>query len=159
MIGNHLHTVLPIYDSVSKQFFRNNELNDVCTFRLLCGRHRLLPFQFRRTPDYNTISSIMLMCYNESYSDEILPNIPADDLDIQTAGGYDYITYFGAQELDELLPCGDYYLKITDGAGNIWYSEVFHVTEDVDDNIVDYRISRGGDYREHTDDELRIWRD
>jgi len=162
MINTNLFTIFPIYDSLEMQNQykyideRGVMLNDVCTFKLHCTKERLLPFQFRRTPSVATLTHIYLVCYNQEYSNDILPDIPVGQIDYATADGWDYITYYGTDDLDEDLPCGDFYLQIEDGNG-IWYSEVFHVSEDT---VMpdDYRITRMGEFREWANDELRIWR-
>lgn len=154
MINNNLLTALPIYDSRDKQFHRSVNY-DVCTFELLCSQYRLLPWQFRRPPSVATITSIKLTCYNEENEYEILADIPSGDLSYATTSGWDYISYHGAQDLLDTLPCGNYYLVITDGT-DTWYSEVFKVTDAIDDSD-NYRITRDGVYREHDDDELRVY--
>lgn len=161
MINTNLFTVFPIYDSLYKQnqykiVDNNAYLSDVCTFKLYTPKERLLPFQFRRTPSVATLTHIYLVCHNGTNSTDILPDIPAGQIEYSTAGGWDYITYYGSEDLTEDLPCGDFYLEIHDGT-YIWYSEVFHVSEDV---ILpaDYRITREGNLREWDTNEYRIWR-
>ena len=154
MINNNLLTVFPIYDSIDKQFHRSVG-NDVCTFKLITSMYRLLPFQFRRAPSVDLITSIKVVCYNEATETEILPDIPTGQMHYATTSGWDYITYFGSEDLDEVLDAGDFYLEITDGE-NTWYSEVFHVVCDVLDDD-GYRISRDGNVREWSDDELRLY--
>ena len=154
MINNNLLTVFPIYDSIDKQFHRSVG-NDVCTFKLITSMYRLLPFQFRRAPSVDLITSIKVVCYNEATETEILPDIPAGQMHYVTTSGWDYITYFGSDDLDEVLDAGDFYLKLSDGT-DTWYSEVFHVIcDDLDDDS--YRITRRNTYREFDDDELRVY--
>ncbi len=158
MINNNLFTVFPIFDDMSKQNrFKEGCKDDVCTFRLYCPKERLLPFQFRRVPSAAVINSIKLICHDGIYFEDILADIPVGQLEYATAGGFDYITYYGTEDLDEDLPCGDYYLEITDEDGNTGGAEVCHVAEDaiIPDN---YRISRTYIYREWDDNELRIYK-
>jgi len=162
MINTNLFTVFPIYDDILMQnqyklIEKDQYLNDVSLFKLYCPKERLLPFQFRRAPSVALLTTINLYTYNGILIGDILPDIPAFQIEYSYASGWDYITYYGSDDLTDDLPCGDYYLEITDGT-TFWYSEVFHVSEDV---IMpdDYRIYRGKtDYREWDTNELRTWR-
>lgn len=127
MIDNYLYTILPFYDSVSKQNFKKEWMyNDICTVPLICSQNRLLPFQVYRASRYNTISSLEIYCYDGTLIDSILSHIPAGDIDIVSAQGKDYIIYYGKKDLTDDLDAGFYYLKLYDGV-QYWYSEVFRV--------------------------------
>lgn len=127
-IDNHTFAALPIYDSIEKQVHRKEWLhNDVCTAPLISSKNRLLPFQIKRQSRYNTIASIKLFCFNDTEIEDIYTTIETKDITIVTSSeNMDYITYFANYDLTEDLPCGKYYLKITDSI-DIWYSEIFEV--------------------------------
>ena len=139
MVENKLNIAFPFYTSRSKQNFRKDwAYNDVCTFQLISPFNRLLPFQIRRPNNPATITTVELWCYDDSYQMDLLSYMTFDYASIE---GFDYITYTG----DELLDgggaaaldgvCGDFYLVIGDGT-NVWYSEVFHLINEVSGGTV-----------------------
>jgi len=137
---------LRILDNLSKQNFRRKWCNeDVCSFKNRTTKLRLPPFQFDRSTIPNNITSILIHCYNDSSSDEIIGTINTNDLDITTLNGVDIITYYGNIDLSAELDCGTFYLEITDGI-NIWFTEVFTVEEfDNDYGQNDLRINEFND--------------
>jgi hypothetical protein len=136
-----MFNVLPVYDDINKQNFRKEIcFNDVCTFQLLTTTRRLPPFQFRRPYSLSGVDEIDLYCYDDTlaYSD-LLSEIDATEITIENSDANDWITYFGNKDINITLPCGTFYLKITDGDGNIYYTELFTVS-DFTDNSVDQLI-------------------
>jgi len=129
MIDNYLKTGLPFYLDKTKQNYRRRWCyDDICTFKLFAPKDRLLPFQIKRTTRIDTITEMNLVCYNDNGTEtDLLALLPTPTtLDIETAGGYDWILYYATRDLTSLIECGDYYIEITDGI-QTWYSEIFHV--------------------------------
>lgn len=150
MLENRLFTIFPIYRTLAEQHHRKDgmigELNDVATVPLWCPKKRLLPFQYRQPSTWRSLTSILIIPWQETGGEEIITTIPTGELVYSTADGYTYTTYLGSKNLTEELECGAYYLRMYDGA-NTWYSEVFTVADievggvvlgpnDVDDLIV-----------------------
>lgn len=136
-----MFNVLPIYDTKDKQNFRREICGgDVCTFKLICGQTRFLPFQFMRPYSIANLVSISLYCFDDTlYDSGILLLIDPSEITIENAGATDWITYFGNKDLSQSIPCGTYYFKIIDDDSNIWYSELFTV-ETFNDNTTDILI-------------------
>lgn len=144
-LDNILHTALPFYDSTEKQnHLKSQCVNDTCTFKLITGTNRLLPWQIRR--DYgkvaDTLDALYLCCVVTEFNDDpgcvdILSYIEAGEIEYVTAGQSVYITYFANEDLTYELPCGQFYLmaEFTSGEDTM-YSEVFTV-EDITDDTTD----------------------
>ena len=129
MIDNFLYSVLPFYDSVAKQNFKKDWMHyDLCTSALISPKNRFLPFQFVRATKYNPIVSLKLYCYDGTFIEDLLGDIPAGDIDIITAQAVDYTVYYGNKDLTDDLPCGFHYLEAYDGV-QYWFSEVFKVID------------------------------
>ena len=129
MIDNFLYSVLPFYDSVAKQNFKKEWMHyDLCTSALISPKNRFLPFQFVRSTKYNPIVSLKLYCYDGTFIEDLLSDIPAGDIDIITAQAVDYTVYYGNKDLTDDLPCGFHYLEAYDGL-QYWFSEVFKVID------------------------------
>lgn len=125
-----MYNILPIYDSIAKQNFRKDYCyNDACcTFNLLTPPERLPTFQLTRPQDVSGINHVYLYDTTDTLISDIVANIPAGDLTYETNGSTDWISYFGNIDLLADLPCGTYYLKITDRY-NTWYTELFTVKQ------------------------------
>ena len=127
MINNYTYQVLPFYDSVSKQNFKQAWMyDDLCSASLICPQNRLLPFQVSRSSRYNPYLYINLYCFDGTFIKNLITDINAYDLKIYTAGGVDYYSQMGNWDLAVDLDAGLYYLMVSDGITNK-YSEVFKV--------------------------------
>ena len=105
---------------------------------------RLLPFQIRRTTDPSTTTNLYVTNVVTGAETNLTSYINAADWDIITVGEYDYITYFGRNEILDGANCvlDDciYYARFNDGTYD-WYSELFRVVDSGEDVAEsDYRI-------------------
>jgi len=120
----------------------------------------LLPFQIRRAANPSTTKNLSIVNVNTDVETDLTSYVVSADWDIKTIGDYDYITYYGNNEIldggncviDECL----YYAKFNDG-NFTWYSELFNVVQSgfTSEN---YRIwsSARGCYRTFDGTDLRI---
>lgn len=160
MLENRLFTIFPIYHSVTEQN-RYKEgyagaINDMSTELLVCSSFRLLPFQYRKPSTANTLTHLWLVNpFTEVYTN-ILPLIPAGQIDYETVEGYTYITYFGTADLTSELECGIYYLVTADADENR-YSEVFKV-EDWTVDATEYSEAMPGVQIQTTTGTNLIWK-
>jgi hypothetical protein len=105
------------------------------TYRLLCPKTHLLPFQIRRTPVDYPITALNLRTEDGTVVRDLLPNIAEKDfkvrrLKLEPEGDYkDYIIQYGREPLTEPLPEGRYYLTLEDCTGGTYYSEVIEVCD------------------------------
>jgi hypothetical protein len=86
---------------------------------LYAANNRFLPFAIKKPADGKLIDCINIYTSDDQFYGRILGN--QISYKYYTAGGFDYMMYFGGA-LQQVLPCGDYYLEIQG-----YYSEVFRV--------------------------------
>lgn len=138
-----------------KQDFRHG---DYSSFQLISPNDRLLPFQYRR-PSVPSIS-IDIKLYN-ALNDGFLYNlstfIVGSEINIQSRGIVDYVTYFGQIPflLNYTLDCGIYYIGVDDGTNDEIYSEIFVVLEGTNTGT-DYLSANDDTYIIFNDDQLII---
>jgi hypothetical protein len=131
MIGINPPLPLPFYDSTDKQNFRDKYCyNDICTFKLLTHPRRLIPFQWLRPSRYNLITTLKLVCADDAgYEVDLLPLLPAPlTIVTNTTTEQDRIIYFADADMTSDMPCGCYYIEMSDGVST-WYSEVICIVE------------------------------
>jgi len=123
------YQVLPFYDSVDKQNFKQEWLhNDVNTCYLIAPKNRLLPFQIQRSTRYNPPTNLDLYTYTGVFVKSLLTEVDITDFTLVTAGSIDIINNNGNKDLDHNLDCGLYYLVASDGIQTL-YSEIFRVVD------------------------------
>ena len=128
-IDNYIKTCYPFYDSVDHQNFKKEWMyDDLCSVKLICSKNRLLPFQVQRRTVCNIITQLDLYSYDGTYMRSVLSDIDAADFIIKSTTVNDRIIYYGAKDLIQDLPCGCYYLVMSDNR-QTWYGEVFSVQD------------------------------
>ena len=139
------------YTTFFHQAFRQKPRNNDCvTFAQPCPPDRFLPFQFRRPNHFSTTFDCKIYrASDDALIQDLTAFIPTGQKEIISIGAYDYITYYGSAPFNasEVMPCGIYYIKWTDGYITR-YSEIFEVKS----------IETIGRYILATDDEY-IWGD
>ncbi len=129
---------------------------------------RLLPFQIRRDRSANDVTDFTMSVVNvlSDASTNIHGFISGTDWNIYSSGDYDYISYYGNEDIlnggDCVLENCIYYAIFSDGA-DTWYSEIFQVAgigEVVPDMELYRRIWSKGKFsiRQSYTDNNRIWR-
>ncbi len=129
---NQIFTALRIYDNINSQHHRKHYCTEN-SFKHIAPINKLLPFQYIR--NHEAIFTQTIEIYN--LSDDLIrtilaPEISADLNILGRSDGTDVIIYEGLTNIDPLDP-GTYYLKISDGAGNTFFSEVFKAFDFEDD--------------------------
>ena len=162
--------ILPFrfYDALEKQMRyrgcgRYDEQGDIRHNEyLIMPGCRLLPFQIRRAADPSETTNLAIVNVSNDVETDITAFVNAADWEIETIGAYDYITFFGRNEILDGANCAldncVYYAKFNDGTYT-WYSELFKVM-DVDAAVdTDYRIwstARGAFRTYENSDDFRI---
>lgn len=151
MVFNELPTAFPWYDSKEKQFFRQENVLDVCVngstiIWLISPRTSLLPFQFFTDSTSKPQKWQLLSKYGNEITDLSI-NIPLLK-GIGVDGGI-YVTYDGSDMLFQpntplKMSVGYYYSVITLADGKSYYSELFYVTNSID-KMVKITFSDSGD--------------
>lgn len=121
-----VYTTLPIYKALRDQYYERGLANGVQEFApIYCPKHRLPSFQWKDDGDgAATVSSVYLE--NETVSTNIttyfatLPTLYTSD------ASENYFIYNG-DTLNNSLPEGNYYLKITMDTNHVYYSDWFLV--------------------------------
>lgn len=136
MIQDYLKTSLVFYDDIDKQ----HRSNDCCLEnenwnKLISPDDRFLPFQIRIPTDewVGDIQTVRL--YDE---DDVLVENLITDYGIRNVmwvlsncfwnDTWVWVIYNGGT-LSDTLPEGNHYIRITDDAGNAWYSEMFSICD------------------------------
>lgn len=132
MTPNNNFNVLPFYESLDEQDYQK-EFAHGFSLPIIAPNDRLLPFQIRRFHSLDQITSIRLWRVdNNSFTDIETETILAGlTIKYFSSECYDLIIN-PASPFDSLeLNSGSYYLEVKDD-NNTWYSEVFHVVENID---------------------------
>lgn len=126
MIKKEIFQPLPFFYSIaSKNRYKEQCHNDVCTWKLIQQCDRIMPFVLLRDPSPNVITSVMMYCYDDGVSYDLTAEFTFTYSSVLIDGVYkDEIQYFGAPILEQ--PKGLMYLEIYDGL-NTWYSEDFYI--------------------------------
>jgi len=159
--------ILPFrfYDDIEKQSRYKGcgryDADDITHFEYLISYGcRLLPFQIKRASDPSTTTNLYITNVMTEVETNITTYVNAADWDIRTIGEYDYITFFGNNDIldgdDCVIDECVYYARFNDGT-NDWYSELFQIVQSGFD-ATEYRIwsKARGCFREWQDGELRI---
>ena len=97
-------------------------------YKLYSAEGKILPFQFPREKNGVQISTVEIIDFNTGAIQDITANMVLTGLQVAEFVDLDYdlIIYEGNAQIGrpDLIP-GTYYLKMEDGNGLIWYSEVF----------------------------------
>jgi len=158
--------ILPFrfYDSLDKQMryrgcgrYEQDEI--VHNEYLISYGCRLLPFQIKRATDPTETTNLSIVNINTGVETDLTADINAADWDITTHGEFDFITYFGRNDIEDggcLIDECVYYAKFNDGTYT-WYSELFKVVQS-GFSSTEYRIysKARGAFREWDEDDLRI---
>lgn len=127
---NSNYSVLPWYDSVSRQQHRKSYAQGQ-VWPLLTKTKRLPPFQVIKTSALtDPVTLFELISVENGASTDILANISVNGLALDSFTGYDVISYTGTQDLTYPVSTGQYYAKMSDGT-NTWFSEVFYIATDL----------------------------
>ena len=158
--------ILPFrfYDSLDKQMRyrgcgRYDQDEIVHNEYLISYGCKLLPFQIKRTTDPSETLNLSIVNINTDVETDLTAFVVSSDWDITTVGEFDFITYFGRNDIEDagcLIDECVYYAKFNDGTYT-WYSELFKVVQSGFDSS-EYRIwsKTVGSFREWDEDELRI---
>lgn len=119
-------TTLPIYKALRDQCYERGMANGAIDFRpIFCPRHRLPSFQWMDDGDgATTVSSVYLV--NATTNTDISTYFQALPTLYTADSGDDYFIYNGTT-LNQALPIGSYYLKITMDTNHVYYSDWFTV--------------------------------
>lgn len=109
------------YDNINKQNRYKDYCSALCEFTLKTNSDALIPFMFRALSIGN-ITDFKLVSIDGDCENYLDPSV------LQTASylGYEYLYYLGA-DITGGLPCGTFYVSITDDLGNTWHSELIEV--------------------------------
>jgi hypothetical protein len=143
---NNTYHVLPFYSSTDQQFVNTSYCaGDVCTWKLITPRERLLPFQFPRAENANHNYTIYLHDVCTGIFTDITALINASDITFDNVDDLDYFTYYGLIDLVTPLDCGIYYLQVDFPVAPSMYSELFQVMDLTDVDFTIYRATMDKD--------------
>ena len=148
MISRRLATMYPIFDSIDYLEINRTACNDLTCYAMICGRYRLLPFQFSRPSGIrDTISTIKIICYDGSYELDVTAIFdPAEQLQyiVDKEKNEVAVLYYAAYDFTEAMPCGIYYTEITSLLGQKYYGELLRIVDDIT-NPSQYLADENGD--------------
>lgn len=134
LINNNI-SPLPFYDDLAMQ----NHHKDYAfgqVYQLITYKNFILPFQVVLSPNALSIKNVLLTNFNNGQIIDITSNIVENGLTIKRYSGFCVLKYPGTLPIINLKHEGRYYLTINIyGIGYI-YSEVFTVTNKVDEFLL-----------------------
>ena len=133
LINNNI-SPLPFYDDMALQNHRKDYAFGQ-VYQLITYRNMLLPFQVVLASG-NTVNYVRLYDFNTGKYINITSSMKENGLIIKSYTGFKVLKYPGILPIVEIKHEGRYYLMISiSGLGNI-YSDVFTVTNNVDDCLL-----------------------
>lgn len=128
LIFNEIPTAFPFYDKLEKQARYNDNCDGTCDYKLITPNNALLPFQFKRLLNSDTISGWEIMDANNSTI--INASTARAAIHTVTVGQEKYYYYDGSPFASITMLPGFYYSVVTFNNGIKFYSEVFCVPFD-----------------------------
>lgn len=140
MIDDYLRTSLIFYDTKDKQDWRKPVLHNIRIPKAqIVERYRLPPFIIRSTTLIGVPTVFKLYCkYTDVETADLLSGTygGADLLSLEFDGTYYWLIYDGETKLKTAMPCGEQYVKISDGI-RTWESEIINICG-VPDNVINW---------------------
>ena len=134
MTPNNNLNILPFYETLEEQNHRKTYAFG-SIYNLVCENSKLLPFQVRRVyAGGATINFLQLVNIDTDEVANIKDEAEAAGLNSKffASEGYDLIINPSLMIFPNFrMRQGQYYLRLNDTAGNIWYSEIFTVVDDL----------------------------
>lgn len=162
-IENGLPLGLKFYDNILKQKrykyeCRKGVMHNEYQYTDLCT---IPPFQIRRS--YNPIEDkeLKIICVDTGEITDLIALLPAiaDNIEIQTIGLYDYITYFGTHVCMNLsLDRKALFYATFSDTESTWYSELFWIDPDFEEVTTYYRLWAATNIRDSGAGDLRIYK-
>ena len=138
-INNNI-SPLPFYDDISLQNHRKDYAFGQI-YPLVIHRNMLLPFQFCVSSG-SSISEAYLYTAGGKFITNILPELKENGLSFKSYANFKLIKYPGILPIKSIVHEGQYYIWLRLNGGPVLYSEIFTVTNRVDDYILlEYRNS------------------
>lgn len=128
------HSVLPFVKD-TKYLFKNLPQNDSGrSCPVLSSPNQTPPFQFRVSNNFQPIT-VELINENTGNVIDVKDAMTAAGLFLKQFDGFRFIYYAANVLPTQIIPLGEYYIKMTDGADEIYFSENFKMCKNVDDFI------------------------
>ena len=138
-INNNI-SPLPFYDDISLQNHRKDYAFGQI-YPLVIYKNTLLPFQFCVSSGAS-ISEAKLYTIGNVLVADILSNLKENGLILKAYTGFKLVKYPGTLPVNSIKHEGQYYIRLRLDTGKYLYSEIFTVTNRVDDCILlEYRNS------------------
>ena len=138
-INNNI-SPLPFYDNILLQNHRKDYAFGQI-YPLVIYKNMLLPFQFCINKG-SSISEVYLYSADGKYVANILQELKENGLTLKSYAGFKLIKYPGTLPVKSIKHEGQYYIWLRLNGGPTLYSEVFTVTNRVEDHILlEYRNS------------------
>lgn len=137
MTPNNNLSVLPFYTDLKYQN-GNKPYAFGEIYALMTLRNWIIPFQIiRDTNADTTIDSVILKTEDGDTVKDITADLKNGGLTISRHAelGFDVIIYPASNPLSEKIDQGIYYLELTDGIGDTWYSDLFTAKNSVSNAI------------------------
>lgn len=136
---------LKFYDNIAKQNHRKNYAYGNI-FPLVMRFNILDPFQFiLPLENKGNIQAAILYNINDTQIDDITNTLNENGLCIKEINNYKIVMYNGIFPITKIKKEGSYYIKLIIG-NNIYYSEVFCFTNNVDKYLVIEYYNKGSDF-------------
>ena len=133
LVNNNI-SPLPFYDNIALQNHRKDYAFGQ-VYPLITYKNMLLPFQVVLS-DGTGVESVKLFNFNTGASTDITASIKENGLTLKSYNGFKLLKYPGTLPIAEIKHEGLYYLAISvSGLGTI-FSDVFTVTNRVDDYLI-----------------------
>lgn len=132
-INNNI-SPLPFYDDISLQNHRKDYAFGQI-YPLVIHRNMLLPFQFCVASGHS-ISEAYLYTAGGKYIANILPELKENGLSFKSYANFKLVKYPGILPIKSIIHEGQYYIWLRLNGGPVLYSEIFIVTNRVDDYIL-----------------------
>lgn len=133
MEHNDNYSPLPFFRDIRAQLHRQPYAYGA-VYPLLVPAGRLIPFQIQKAGGGAAVKAEVLTLGGTAAAD-ITERLAAGGMTLWRAdgGGKEIVVYPALKDFSEPLPEGRYYVRLTDEAGTVWFSEVFTSVSGVPD--------------------------